>query len=567
MNLSYRLAAVIVLAGSLPVLAGEAQDAFNKVYGDDLKRVLATPAAADDIALAKQLLDDAQKVEKQAEFLALLCEKAYELAAKDASGHATATGAMELLAAEVPEKKVEALQKSAGLYQKQYVAARGEARTKAGESVITALGALADAQAVAGDTGAADMTLRQAIAVATAIKSESKAALQDRVENLALRQKVEKQIAAIQAKLDANPQDEASRTELVRLYLVEMDNPAEAAKFLDETLDEATRKYVPAAAKPIEDAPELACMELGDWYKDLADQAAAPASEGAMLRHAQAYYQRFLALHPAADLARTAATLTLKRIEDALAKLGPAPESKSSPAGLTLDLGKGVTMKLVLIRPGNFLMGSPDSEKGRKSEEGPQHEVTISKPFYMGVTKVTQAQYEAVMGTNPSKFKGPANPVDSLTWDEAAEFCKKLSEKTGKTVRLPTEAEWEYACRAGTRTRFSFGDSESALGDYAWWESNSGGKTNPVGQKKPNPWGLYDMNGNVWEWCADWFGGYSSGASTDPQGAGSGERRVLRGGAWCNGQTGTGNFRCASRANDAPSHRSHAYGFRCAGTP
>jgi formylglycine-generating enzyme required for sulfatase activity len=135
-----------------------------------------------------------------------------------------------------------------------------------------------------------------------------------------------------------------------------------------------------------------------------------------------------------------------------------------------------------------------------------RHEVTISKPFYMGETEVTQAQYEAVMGTNPSHFKGATNPVECVCWDYATEFCKKLSDKTRQAVRLPMEAEWEYACRAGTATAFSFGDADSTIGDYAWYGANSGGTTHPVGQKKPNAWGLYDMHGNVWEWCADWFG-------------------------------------------------------------
>jgi formylglycine-generating enzyme required for sulfatase activity len=274
---------------------------------------------------------------------------------------------------------------------------------------------------------------------------------------------------------------------------------------------------------------------------------------------------RFVDLHKVDDVARAGATLMLKKIEDALAKLGPAP--KPSPASLTLDLGNGVTMKLVLIRPGKFVMGSPDSEKGRESKEGPQHEVVIAKPFYMGVTEVTQAQYEAVMGTNPSKFKGPTNPVESVIWSDTVEFCRKLSEKTGKTFRLPTEAEWEYACRAGTKTRFSFGDSESILGDYAWCESNSGKNTHPVGQKKPNAWGLYDMHGNVWEWCADIYGPYSSEASVDPRGATSGGDCMVRGGSWYNGNGDIVSFRCADRSNRAPANRDYSIGFRCARTP
>ena len=549
----------ILLACPLVVLAGEAADTFNKLYGEDLKRVAATPSPADDVSLAKQMLGDAKEAEDQPVFLTLLCEKAYELAAKDASGCATATAAMDLLARKSPEKKVECLQKNAALYQKQYAAERGEAKTKAGEDAIAALSALAEAQTAAGDSDAASTTLRQAIAIATAIRSENKAALQAQVENLAPRQKAEKQIAALKAKLVADPKDEASRKELVRLYLVEMDNPAEAAKFLDETLDEATRKYVPAAAKPIEDAPELACMELGDWYKGLADQAVTPASKAAMLHHAQAYYQRFVDLHKADDLARTGATLMLKRIEDALAKCGAARESKSSPSSLTLDLGRGVTMKLVLIRPGKFVMGSPDSEQGRARNEGPQHEVIITKPFYIGVTEVTQAQYEAVMGTNPSKFKGATNPVETVSWDDAVEFCKKLSEKTGKAVRLPTEAEWEYACRAGSKTGFSFGDADDGLGDYAWYDANSGGTTHPVAKKKPNAWGLYDMHGNDFEWCADWYGDYPKGAATDPQGPASGSSRVLRGGAWTDNPN---RCRSADRDHYSPGQLSSCYGFR-----
>jgi len=229
------------------------------------------------------------------------------------------------------------------------------------------------------------------------------------------------------------------------------------------------------------------------------------------------------------------------------------------PAAKELDLGVGVTMKLALIPAGKFMMGSLDSEKGRSKDEGPQHEVTLSKPFYMGVTEVTQAQYEAVMGTNPSHFKGATNPVEKVPWEDATEFCKKLSEKTRQAVRLPTEAEWEYACRAGTTTRFSFGDEDSILGDYAWYDSNSGGTTHPVGQKKPNAWGLYDMHGNVYEWCADWYGDYPKGAVTDPQGPASGAVLVLRGGSWLNDP-----WRCRSGCRDwfTPVSFSDAFGFR-----
>jgi formylglycine-generating enzyme required for sulfatase activity len=229
------------------------------------------------------------------------------------------------------------------------------------------------------------------------------------------------------------------------------------------------------------------------------------------------------------------------------------------PVAKELDLGGGVTIKLVLIPAGKFMMGSPDSEQGRSKFEGPQHEVALSKPFYVGVTEVAQAQYQAVMGTNPSNFKGETNPVEMVSWTEATAFCKKLSEKSRHAVRLPTEAEWEYACRAGTATAFSFGDSDGALGDYAWYISNSSNTTHPVGQKKPNAWGLYDMHGNVWEWCADWYGDYPKGAVTDPQGAASGTYRVLRGGSWSHG---AGDCRAARRYDGYPGTPRRSCGFR-----
>jgi formylglycine-generating enzyme required for sulfatase activity len=215
---------------------------------------------------------------------------------------------------------------------------------------------------------------------------------------------------------------------------------------------------------------------------------------------------------------------------------------------LTLDLGGAVTMKLVLISPGKFMMGETDP-----------HEVALTKPFYMGATLVTQAQFEQVMGTNPSHFKGATNPVETVVWNDAAEFCKKLSAKTRQAVRLPTEAEWEYACRAGTTTAYSFGDDDSALEDYVWHKQNSGDTTHPVGQKKPNAWGLYDMHGNVWQWCADWYGDYPKAAVTDPTGPASGQERVLRGGSW---NYDPHECRSATRGGNAPDGRFIDFGFR-----
>lgn len=212
-----------------------------------------------------------------------------------------------------------------------------------------------------------------------------------------------------------------------------------------------------------------------------------------------------------------------------------------SPKKITNSIG----MKLVLIPKGTFKMGSPADEPGRKNDEI-EHQVTISRDYFMGTTEVTQSQYVAVMGHNPSKMKAANNadlksyPVDEVEWEEAVEFCRRLSEipnekKAGRVYRLPTEAEWEYACRAGTKTAFNFGDGERVLKDYAWYGENSNDQPHPVGKKKPNGWGLYDMHGNVNEWCADADYSYSEEAVTDP----FNEKndldpfdRVCRGGCW-----------------------------------
>lgn len=215
----------------------------------------------------------------------------------------------------------------------------------------------------------------------------------------------------------------------------------------------------------------------------------------------------------------------------------------NSPRTLTLDCGGGVTTELVLIPAGKFLMGSLDSEPQRDDDEGPQHRVTISRPFYMGKFEVTQAQWQAVMGSNPSCFKGDGDlPVERVSWNDCVEFCRKLASKTGRTVRLPSEAEWEYACRAGTTTPFHFGRTISTdQANYDWnYTYGTGVKgawqvTTPVGSFPASAWGLHDMHGNVWEWCEDVYHDSYAGAPTDGSAWTSGgnqDDRLLRGGGW-----------------------------------
>jgi len=201
------------------------------------------------------------------------------------------------------------------------------------------------------------------------------------------------------------------------------------------------------------------------------------------------------------------------------AAMTPQPDQTSRE--LTLELGDGVKLELVYIKPGKFVMGGENTWDNRFGcYELPKHEVTITKGFYLGKYEVTQAQYDAIMGATPSKNKDPQCPAGGITVGNAWKFCDKVSEKTGRDVRLPTEAEWEYACRAGSTTAWFFGDDPSKLGDYAWYKDNDGGKPHPVGRKKPNPWGLYDICGNVFERVADVYvkDYYANSPKADPTG-------------------------------------------------
>jgi formylglycine-generating enzyme required for sulfatase activity len=271
-------------------------------------------------------------------------------------------------------------------------------------------------------------------------------------------------------------------------------------------------------------------------------------------------------------------------VEREIVELESLEPKTELPETITNSLG----MKFKLIPAGEFMMGSPESTEELVKAFGfphellrwHEHKVQITKPFYLGVTEVTQEQYEKIMGENPSSFsKAGKNasqvtgidtsnfPVERVTWDDAVEFCKKLSAKEGVAYRLPTEAEWEYACRAGSTTRYCFGDDESQSGEYAWFANNSNRGTHPVGTKKPNAWGLYDMHGNVWEWCSDWYdlNYYLKSPKDDPTGPATGSARVLRGGCWF---SDAGSCRSSFRLWFPPSDPIDiAPGFRIARSP
>ncbi len=246
----------------------------------------------------------------------------------------------------------------------------------------------------------------------------------------------------------------------------------------------------------------------------------------------------------------------------------PAGDTNDPAPGTEQDfeLGDtGVMITMVWIPAGTFDMGSPDTEQDRQSDEGPIHTVTISEGFWLGKYEVTQAQWESIMGAWDFYFDGnPTHPAEFVSWNDIMnDFLPDINDtETGAPWRLPTEAQWEYAARAGTTTRFCCGDdpSYSEIDQYAWYWDNSGGTTHPVGQKLPNAWSLYDMSGNVFEWCSDWYGEnyYSSSPSADPTGPSTSTYRVVRGGSWAHYV----RFCRSALRSPGPPIRSEFIGFR-----
>lgn len=395
--------------------------------------------------------------------------------------------------------------------------------------------------------------------------------------------------------LETTPDDPAANLTAGRYFAFQKGDWGKGLPMLAQGSDAALRDLAAKELKGAESPDEQ--LALADAWRDAAEKAQGQ-NRDAMRLHAGSWYQE----------AEAGVTSTLlkakiqKRLEE-INKLGrPIPElpaRKPPPAvapfdekaakryqerwakylGVPVETTNSIGMKLVLIPPGEFEMGSSKEEVeqlvqearrqnapqwyiDRIPSESPKHRVRITKAFYLGACEATQAEYERVMGDSPSQFKGdPSRPVENVSWADAAAFCRKLGEKEGKTYRLPSEAEWEYACRAGTTTKWSPGDSEADLRGYAWIAPHSGETTHPVGRRKPNAWGLFDMHGNVWEWCNDWWtqGYYANSPANDPRGPATGSIRVGRGGSW----SGPGRYcRSAFPNSFAPSYGSGHLGFR-----
>ena len=557
MNRKVLWAGVVCLLGIASAAAAQSPEAqFQKLYGDDAARAAKSPAGKEAIALIAKFLYAGSDSGSDPGLAPLLLEKAYELGCKTLQGCPTAIVAarirMDLEAAARQPWQEKLLAACRFAYQK----SNGADKARAGESLICELTDVIDTLTDAGNFADAAKPLQECRMVAVTVKSPRLEEITDRIKSVNARIDSDKKFASYVAKLKENPDSAAMAKAAVMLCMVQRDCPADAVPYANATGDETLKKLVPLAAQDAAKISVQTAGELAAWYEPLARKAD-HANKIALLKRVVKYYDRMLTAH-ADDAPGAKGQKEFEELSKELAAMALGGHQ------LTLPLGNGVKMRLVRIAAGKFTMGEQVSYNADS-----RHTVIISKAFYMGATEVTQQQYEAVMGNNPSRFKGPKDPVECVTWKQSVEFCEKLSAKCGYVVRLPTDAQREYACRAGSQSMYCFGDQEIMLGDYAWYRGNHNEKEDrphPVGQKKPNAWGLYDMHGNVYEWCSDWFEEWGedkkfpSTPVTDPTGPTNGDKRLLRGGVW-NSETPY-NCRSSARFNFDPAQGREWMGFR-----
>ena len=556
---------LLTLGLGLILLFASAGELFADETTDALVREVIAQAKT-DTQRATMLYDAFPVAKDNTKLQIALLEKAvqYGIASTSTKGFDVAGRSLVLLAEKAPDRKSDWKAKKVELYRARYRLSRDkEEKGELGQKLVAALLESAAFYENQSKWQEAASAYREAGSIATSLKLGSATAIQQKQRRVAYLARVQQNVARYRKSLDKNPESLPVRTALLKALVVDLDDPKEASKYLSEHVDEVWRVHVPLSAQAVAELKSEECRALGDWYYKGLFKKAGPFARANVLVRAKMYYELFLERHTGSDAQAFQARIFLGQVENELKKLDAIPKSRQAHKALVLNLGRGVGMKLVRIPAGTFVMGSPGNEPGREPDgrEGPQHKVTISKPFYVGVTEVTQEQYAAIMGKNPSTFKSAKNPVEQVSWNDAVGFCKRLSAKIRRPVRLPTEAEWEYACRGHTKTRFYFGEEDKQLGDYAWHKGNSGDKTHPVGQKKPNEAGLHDMYGNVWEWCLDWYdkGYYAKAKPVDPRGPKSGSVRVRRGGSWHHAPR---YCRSAGRYDHHPNRRFYHLGFR-----
>jgi len=608
---SVLLAAGILLANCLPLVAQElvpvpadaAQQAavklIEEVYGKEHARAKTSTAKT---ALANNLLKEAAESEDLTNRYVLL-RVARDMATQ-AGDAETAVRAVEEIGKSF---QVDVFQlKGAALSQARKAASLTKQRKALAEQALALI-----EEAVARDDFVAAKYLGQ-----LALDSARKARERDLTKRIAVRNKMVAEAAeafsaakgAFQT-LEEKPVDpEANLT--AGSYLCFMKgNWDKGIPMLALGKDGETTKL---AIKELEGVTDVAGqVALGDGWWALSETKDGLAKE--RLRERAAVWYR-LASPKLAGLAKSKVEKRISEIPKERLERLPAPKLSPTPSspppmavapfdaqqakehqrawaeylGVPVEATNSIGMKFVLIPPGEFDMGSTREEVDRLLSDArqqklhpyyisllpaqaPRHRVRITRAFYLGVCEVTQSQYERVVGSNPSKFKesGPDAPVEMVSWKDAAEFCRRLSgmvEENAAEYRLPTEAEWEYACRGGTTAAWCFGGQQADASDYAWCVGNARGKTHPVGQKKPNPFGLHDVYGNAWEWCQDWYAEdyYADSPPSDPSGATEGSYRVCRGGS---GIYAARYCRSAYRSRNSPEIRSNYLGFRVARSP
>jgi len=411
-----------IFAACLPAAEGEkseaaakAAEAFESLYGKDWTRVKSTSDVRDDIELAKKLLAAAKEAKDQPEFLAILCEKACELAANP-MGYATAAEALQLEAAGVPEKASAVAARLLEIRQKQFDASKGDDRAAAGEALMEALLPVADAREKVRDAAGTAVFLRRALAAATVAKSDRRTQIEARLKTLEQSLRTAREIEDIKRLLEADPNKMAARERLVRLYLVDLDDPAQAAKWVQGVEDTSLRKYVPGAAKPVADAPEYACLDLGEWYRGLAENAPVYA-QAAMFARARAYLERFLETHPTKDLDRTRATVALGKVNESIANLAAQPpkptprEKPAKPEPGTVGPGRWIDLA-PLVDPAR------DVAEGKAERAGAALKIFSAANMRMTVSLVAQGDYEAefafkrTWGPGQVSFTLPVGPAD-----------------------------------------------------------------------------------------------------------------------------------------------------------
>ena len=501
------------LAGAQAVRQTAAEK-YKATFGAEDKTVRRTLQTLDDVQFSIKLLKAAKSSANAGAFRVVLYEKVYEFAVKRSSGYKQAIEAVNYLSNALPDRRCEWLDKKLRAMTKRYVNSYGAGREEIAKSYLDTMLAVADNNLKDGNTAEAQGLYRRAYSVAVQIKSPLLAEIRDKAAKLSTVAAGERRTEQFKRALTAKPSTR-NRENLIYHYLCELDSPKDAAALIRDDVNKDLQSFVPLAAAAITELDAENCMGLAKWYESLAKKPMSSKSRLNVYRRAREYYGKFLSFNEKTGPAELLARKAVKRLDRVMDKM--------DPNRLTIDCGGGVTMRLIRMQTGKFLMGSAVGEASRGSDEGPQFSVEISKIFYIGATEVTQQQYTAVMGADPSSVKGPTHPATNMSAASAIAFCRKLSTVASRTVRLPTEAEWEYACRAGSATAFCFGNDSAGLGAYAWTSGNSAvdKKLQPhaVGGRKPNAWGLSDMHGNVREFVLTPYSSssYSGAEAVAPQ--------------------------------------------------